>query len=292
MQEAIPELTWFAVLMFCFAFVWTARKVIAVLLGPIIAVVASLPLVGGISADFLHTIEQDLDNKLGAIEHGIDKLMGASFHRFAELNDWLWREFKQHTLIGQLIAFEIRKLVDLYHYLRNLSHHNTAATEVVQHRTKTLERELHGIEHEVRELKRDYAKGIGDDVLPRLKTLDREIGRIEHKTIPAIRAAEADADTAIGNLYDWVKGKASIVGVGTFALAVASVIGANAFRLLRCPSFGNLGQKRGCGLWNDLDDLLSLVAIPLEIASLYELIGVAQTVTEEVTKGVEDLLKV
>jgi hypothetical protein len=268
MPEALPELVWFSLLFFCFAFVWAARQVLASTFGAVIAVLAHIPLFGGFSADFLHTIEQDLDNKLGSIEHGIDALMGASWHRFAELNEWMWRELKQHTLIGQLIAWEVKELANAYHHLRNLAHDAHDIADVLRHPVRELQHLYHGIEQRVRQIEHDVSKGIGDDVLPRLKTLDREIGRIEHKVIPGLRAAEREADAAISDLYEWAKGKASLLGVGTFALAVATALEALGLGGLRCPQFSNLLRKYGCGLGTLLDGIIGLLGTLLALESV------------------------
>jgi hypothetical protein len=268
MPEALPELVWFSLLFFCFAFVWAARKLLAAMFDPFISVLSHIPLFGGFSADFLRTIEQDIDNHLGDIEHGIDALMGASWHRFAELNEWLWRELKQHTAIGQLLAWEVKQLAHAYSFVRNSVHDLAGLHTWVNSRLKGLEREYNGIEHRVKSIERELSHGIGDDVLPRLKTLDREIGRLEHKVIPGLRAAEREADAAISDLYEWAKGKASLLGVGTFALAVATALEALGLGGLRCPQFSNLLRKYGCGLGTLLDGIIGLLGALFVVESV------------------------
>jgi hypothetical protein len=268
MPEALPELVWFSLLFFCFAFVWAARKVLGVIFEPFIGAVSWIPGLGGLTASGLRAVEQDLDNKLGSIEHGIDALMGASWHRFAELNEWMWRELKQHTLIGQLIAWEVKELANAYHHLRNLAHDAHDIADVLRHPVRELQHLYHGIEQRVRQIEHDVSKGIGDDVLPRLKTLDREIDRIEHKVIPSIRAAEREADAAISDLYEWAKGKASLLGVGTFALAVAAALEALGLGGLRCPQFSNLLRKYGCGLGTLLDGIIGLLGALFVVESV------------------------
>ncbi len=260
MPEALPELVWFALLFFCFAFVWAARKLLTAMLSPIINLIGQIPLAGSAAAGFLVTIEQDIDSKLGSIEGGIDSLMGSSFHRLAELNEWLWTEFKRHTTIGWLLAQEVSLLTRGYEYLKGRANHAVSLAEAIPHDVRRIEREFTGIEHRVKTLEHKLAHGIGDDVLPRLKSLDKELGRLEHKTIPAIRAAEADAESAISDLYSWARGKAALIGVGTFAFAIAAVIGNDVFNLLKCDGAGAIARKYRCGLWNLLGNLLGLAA--------------------------------
>ena len=292
MPEAIPELVWFALLLFAFALVYVVRKFIQALFNPIISVVGHVPGLGGALSGALSSVEQSISNALGSVEHGIDKLMGASFHRFAELTLWLWREIKGHaSLLAQIASF-IPGIGNVVAALRALVHHSVHANTGTAAKVKTLEKELHGIEHQVKQLERDLTKGIGHDLRIHIKALEKELGHVEHKTIPAIQADVATADNAIGNLYDWIKGKANIIGVGTIATAVATALGALGLDWIKCREAKDLYNQRGCGMWSDLANLLGLAFIGAEIASLDELIGVAQTVTEDVVKGVEDLLQV
>ena len=292
MPEAIPELIWFALLLFLFAFVYVVRKLIEALFGPIIAAVGRIPLLGGALRGALSAVEQSISQALGSVEHGIDKLMGASFHRFAELNLWLWREIRGHaSLLAQIASF-IPGLGNVVAGLRALVHHFEHTNAHQGAKLKALDRELRGIEHEVKELKRDLSRGIGHDLRIHIKALEKELGHIEHKTIPAIQSDVATTDNAISNLYDWAKGKADLIGIGTFAGAVAAVLSKLGLDWIKCKEAKHLYDQRGCAMWSDLANLLGIAFIGAEIASLDELIGVAQSVTEDVTKGVETLLKV
>jgi hypothetical protein len=292
MPEALPELVPLAVLLLCFAFVWVARKFIAAMFKPIIDAInaAHIPYVSAAISSALHTVEQSIDSALGSVEHGIDSLIGSSWHALAHLNSWLWREFTSHTLIGALTAEIVSDLTHAYRYLHgrvsDLTHthgHDTA-------RIKRLEREYRGIEAHVKTLENDYSKGIGHDVLPRIKTLEHEAAHIQNVEIPAIRAADSDAADAISNLYDWIKGKATILGVGTFSLAVATALGALGLGNLTCPSFLRNLNRRGCGMWNGVEDMLGLFVDLFVIADLCEVIPLLETAYEDVAAPAVGLL--
>jgi DNA-binding transcriptional MerR regulator len=217
-------------------------------------------------------MEQAISNALGSVEHGIDSLIGASWHRFAELTSWLWSEFKRHAdlilttasyVVG--LGFSVEAIRTLVH---DLSHHRVVQSAQV----KTLERELHGIEEGVRDLQQEIGRGIGHDLRIQVGQLETELGTITSTTIPAIQAAESDAASAISNLYDWAKGKAALLGVGTISAAVATALGVLGLGQLTCPGFlKNLGH-RGCGLWNDLESVLGLLADVLIIASICDVL--------------------
>lgn len=289
MPEALPELVWFALLLFCFAFVWAARKVIHALFSAVFGLIPKAPVIGPALDSFLHGIERDVDNALGSVEAGIDGLMGASWHRFAELNRLLFHEFEKHALIGQLLAEAVSELTHGYHYVRNLAHEARALAEALPHRIKTLERELHGIEHGLKTFEREIRHGIGHDVLPRLKSLDHELSHIEHKTIPAIRAAERQADSAISNLYEWAKGKASLIGVGTFSVAVATALTALGLDWLRCKENPFRTAKDPCGLWTVLSKVLGLAGLLTVGFNFAEFVKAASEVAGGIGSFVGDL---
>jgi len=104
MPEAVPELIWFALIFFTFALVWVTRRFVESLFNPIIALASKVPGLGGVISSALSTIEQAIVSALGDVEHGLDKLIGASWHRFAQLNEWLWSEFRKHVLLATALT--------------------------------------------------------------------------------------------------------------------------------------------------------------------------------------------
>jgi hypothetical protein len=289
---ALAELAPLAAVLFCFAAVWTMRKSLQAIFSIIIDAVnsAHIPYLGGYLSDGLHSMEQALDNALGTIEHGLDSLMGASWHQFAQLNRWLWDEFRRHTLVGWLISQQVSALTHGYHYLRNIATGHTQEQARANARLKTLEREYVGIEHKVKNLENDLANGIGADVLPRIKKLEREASHIENVEIPAAIAAQRQADNAISNLYDWAKGKGSIIGIGTFALAVATALDALGLGNLRCPAFLRNLNRRGCGMWNGVEDVLGWMVDLFIVTDLCEVIPLLETAFEDVAAPAVGLL--
>lgn len=296
MPEALPELVPLALLFFCFAFVWAARKLLVGIFEPIISAVHLIPYLGSALGGVLDAVVQAISNALGSVEHGIDSAIGWSWHQFAHLNSWLWHAFTQHTLIGWLAAEAISELSHGYRYLHNRATDLTAAHKHDQARVKSLEREYVGIEHKVKNLERDLSRGIGHDVLPRIKTLEREANHIENVELPAAIAAQRQADSAISDLYDWVKGKAALVGVGTFAFAVAIALSTLGLDWLRCSNVGKAGQRM-CGLGTDLLDALLLATLAVEGAvSLvglgHELLSLMDEIVPAVTGFVSELSSV
>jgi hypothetical protein len=232
----------------------------------------SLPVVGGTIESLLSPLYQSITNALGTAAGGLEALIGASWHQLARQMDWLWREIRAHAVLILSIATPLGLILNAVHGIKALVHRLTVTNTHSGARLKALDRRLERLQHRERVLEHDLAKGIGEDVLPRIKSLDREINKIRTKDIPAIRAADAQASDAISNLYEWAKGKAALVGVGTFAFAVAAVLDTLGLGGIKCPSFGNLFNKRGCGLWNELEDVLGLLVDALVLVDLCNVI--------------------
>lgn len=289
MAEALPELVWLALLLFLFALVYVSRKFVHAIFSPIIDVASAVPGLGGLLSGALNNVAQSIDNALGSVEHDIDHLMGASWHRFAQLNEWLWRELRGHAVLIAQIAADLFGFGNVVADLRSLFHHSIAGSKGIDAKIKTLERELHGIEGQVKTLERDMTKGIGHDLRTHIKALERDLSHVEHKTIPAIQSDVATADSAISNLYEWAKGKADLLGVGTFAGAVAGVLSLVGLDWLACRSRNSVNGKSGCALWNDIEQLLGAAIVTGLALDLPALIREAQKVTPGIISEVEKL---
>lgn len=253
---ALAPLVSLALLVVAFGIVWSIRKLLNALFGWLIAILSHIPQIGGYLEGALHTAEQAVSNALGAAEHAIDAAIGASWHLLARYVEWLWREIRGNAVLALEIATGIYPVVVAVRWVKSHVLHLDAAHVVSSARTRTLEHEYHGIDVRVRKLEREL-HGIDQvKVTARLGKIEAEIGTIEAQTIPSIQQAESDAASAINNLYDWVKGKAALLGVGTFVTAIAGAFGLSSLAGFLCNEFRNI-LGRGCsGLWSGLDNLL------------------------------------
>ena len=82
------------------------------------------------------------------------------------------------------------------------------------------------------------------------------------------------------------------IGATAFAGAVAIALDALGASGIRCAGFRNLFNKRGCGLWNDLESLLGLLALGLAVENLETLVKEAQSLEEGVVVGIKDIFGV
>lgn len=270
------------------ALAYLALKIVQALFGPL----GGIPVVGSKIVALEHAIAQSIASACGSIVHPVDVAVGRSLAGVAGLVNRAARFFRDTggALLG--VSALTVALAEAYHAIRAVAHSLHSRFAGIESGVKSLEREFHGIEHRVKTLEHEVTKGIGHDLRIGLAQTEKEVAHIEHRVIPSLRTAEADAEHAISNLYDWIRGKADILGAGTFVGAVTAVLSLVGLDWLACRSRSNVNGKSGCALWNDLEALLQTAIIGAEIASLAELIAVAQKVTPDVVSGAEKLLDV
>ena len=286
---ALGGLIEIALLLFAFAFVWTSRKLIQALFGWLISFLESIPAIGKYLASPFHTVEQAVANALGTAENAIDAAIGASWHLLARYTEWLWMEIRGHAVLALEIVSGIYPLVAAYHWVKSVIDHLLSRDTVTKAQVKALEKEYQGIDKQIRELEKEY-HGIDQlHVRHRLGRIETELGTIESQTIPAIQQSEQDAASAINNLYDWAKGKAALLGVGTFATAVTAVLSAVGLDWIACRGRNDVNGKSGCALWNDLESLLGAALVTGLALDLPALIAEAQAVTPGIISEIESL---
>ena len=128
--------------------------------------------------------------------------------------------------------------------------------------------------------------------------LPRDIAREKHRERWAEKQLWKVRDRVIGlengaiKTFEWLRDHPGSAAVGAFTGALAAVLSVAGVNALRCPQFGNLFNKRGCGLWNDLDALLGLLVTALAIENLDTLVREAQTLEEGVAVAIKEMLGV
>lgn len=239
------------------ALAYLSLKIVQALFGPL----GGLPGVGGAIVSLEQSISRSVAHACGTIVQPVDIAVGKSLAGLAGLINRFSAVLRIHgRLIADIASFVPPFAIDLA-ALRALVHATVHANTGTAAQVKTLERELHGIEHQVKQLERDVSKGIGEDVLPKLRTLDREIAHIDNAELPAIRSNVGTADTAIGNLFDWIRGKADIIGAGTFVGAVTAALALVGNGWLGCKENPFSKSKTPCSLWGDLARFMPLLGL-------------------------------
>jgi hypothetical protein len=275
---ALIELGTLALVLLCLALaliiVSIMRKV-----GDVFRVV---PVVGGYIAGAVESVAQSISGVLGKAITGVDSAMGASWHLLARLTGRLWHQIEDAATGFFHLAELVARLVYAHSGLRTLVHHVEHVVHGIEHGVRTLEREWRGIEHKVKRLERDVTKGIGHDLHIGLRDLRKEVKGLEHTVttdIPnAIDYAEGQT-TALGRFIGAIPG---VSYVEWAAGIVAAALGLDLLNSLRCPSLLKSAKNRGCGLWNGLEDMLGLLVDVALIASICD-------VLPWLTKGVDEV---
>lgn len=256
-------------------------------------ILGGIPGVGGWIAGKVDAMAQAITNALGAAFHGLDKLIGAAWHAMARYADQLWHqlEFTAHTLavFGQILGNQLYSVTGL----RSLVHRLEKVWHGIEHGVRDLTKAEHKLAHKVHVLEQEISKGIGEDVLPRVKTLEREITHVENKVIPDIRAGINTAETDISELAKYIADNfVTDAQLATEATA-AAILAVAGLSWLRCNSNPFMNNRNACGLWGDLANLLALAVISAAtLASIYELIAIAQKVTPTITQIASEALSV
>ena len=263
---------------------WTIACVLAIVLimNKLASVIAGIPGVGGWAANGVKSMAQAITNACGHLMSGIEGMVGAGLHLFADYLHGMLSQFVAHAALIAHLAELVGKQIYSVTGLRALVHRLEKVWHGIEAGVRTLTREWHGIERRVKAIERSIAKGIGHDLRITVKALDRELHTVVEPEIRAIERADATAAAAIDNLYEWAKGKASLLGIGTFAYAISVALGIEAWNLLRCSVFKNFWNSRGCGLWSGLEDLLGLFVDTILLTNICELIPLMEAAISDV----------
>ena len=289
MPVVLPELVWFALLLFSFAVVYAARHLVEALFRPIIALAGNIPYLGSILSSALSKIEQAISDAFGVVESKIDAAIGASWHLTARYMDELWHTVESHASDIYNLANLLVPIRASIAAVRALAHGATSALHGIEHGVRDLRKLWQGIEHRVKQLEHDLTRGIGHDLRLSLKADEKALHHLERRVIPSIRGDVATVEGEVGNLLDWIKGKADIIGVGSFALAVSAALAALGLDWLKCKELGNVTKKRGCGMWSQLDKLLGLAGLLAVGFDFNEFVDAASEVAGGIGTFVGDL---
>lgn len=232
---------------------------IALVMDKLSAILAGVPWVGGKLSDAVKSMAQVITNAAGTIEGGIDHLIGGAWHALARYMDHLWSQFVGHSAVLLHVARIVGHLVHANAASRAFVKAVAYAAHAALRLADKLERQYHGIEHRVRTIERELGRGIGNDVRARVKALEQELTGIEQGVIPGLRQGIKAAEGEVTDLERWLGIKAGVSNLEWAQALVLTALGALGLSGLRCSTLGSLFGKRGCGLWQGLDDLLGLL---------------------------------
>jgi hypothetical protein len=279
--DALPSLLILAALFFVVGCIYVLRGFVTALFGAVASIFSKLPVVGGLTSGAIHSAEQAISNALGTAEAKFDAHIAAQFHRLAGIARHFWHELEQLAHTSLLLAEMLSGYAGL-HYVLKLAQSTT--------------RRFHALENQLRaEIRHTIARAkalshsVAQGVYPRLRAVEHDVTKVIPKEIKATRTLAKEAEAEAARAWRLVKDKPWEIGDTAFAGAVALALADLGLGGLRCNSLTGALNRRGCGLWNDLEDLLGLAGLVAGALSFEELVHAAQGLTEEAVSDFEDV---
>jgi hypothetical protein len=282
MPEVLAPLVPLALVLFLIA----VAVAIAYIMGTIGDVMRGIPVVGGYLADAAKSIGQAISGAAGYLENQVDHLVGVAWHWMARYFDRTLHHIEANAELTWRMAKDVAQLIYDHTGLRAITHDLTRGLHGIEHRVRTLEKEWHGIDTEVKSLERAIAQGIGHDLRIQIKALERDVAKIDHKVIPAIRSEVDAIPRELADVEAWVgKNFVTLTKSGLIAATLAA-LGYLGLSGLNCNALKNILGNRGCGLWNGLEDILGLLVDTALLANVCNLIGPFETIVGDVATPV------
>lgn len=226
--------------------------------------VGRLPLIGGLFGSAAHTLQRAFVEALAPAAEGAQSIAGAALHALAREVDWVGREIRRHAnllytiaalLVGPAVVNALRSGISTLH----------GTTDALAHRITAAYARVLSLEHRLQHT-------ITTGVLPRLGRLEREYDRVIDKDIAGLRSRTKAVEKSLDDVWKYVRSHPWTVATDAFVGAVAVALSRLGLGWIRCPTAGQVFNKRGCNLWNDLDKLLSLAADVFLVANMCRVI--------------------
>lgn len=263
---------------------------IALVMDKLSSILAGVPWVGGKLSDAAKSMSKAVTNAAGTIEHGIDSIIGGAWHQLSRYLDKMFNQFEAHSAVILHLAKIVGHLAYTHSGLSSAVKAASRTAHAALHLAHTLEREYHGIEHRVKTIERELGHGIGNDVRAHVKALERWEHGIQTRVIPGLRQGIDVAEGEVSDLERWLGVKAGLSNLDWATALVATALGALGLGGLRCSTLGNLFGRRGCGLWQGLDDLLGLLFDAVIFVDLCNMLPLVESLFAELEAPLVDLI--
>lgn len=252
MPAALPELGLLVILLgaliFCYLCVYVAKA----LLGTAASATSWIPWIGSAVSSGLHKAEQHIVHVFAEAASGVESAIGWSWHVSARLVDALGREINSHANQLWALANSMPAVAFVAALLNDLRKHTHAITKlwdtVFSHPASL----VRPVTAKVTALER-YTRA-------NVKALDHALdGVIEHD-IPSLRKRTKTLEGELSRAWDAIRANRLALGSLAFVGAVSLALSRLGLGSLRCNNAQSLFKRRGCGLWNDLEGILGLLA--------------------------------
>ena len=252
--------------------------------------IEKIPWVGGAIANAVGGMAQAITHACGVILRPLDNAVGGTLHQLARLVDWTYSEFRSHARLLLDVAQLLTGVAIAVRLIKHSIGHLITFAHSVPQLIKTLTKEYHGIEHRVKTLEREIAGGIGNDIRIHIKALEKweEAAKAQLKA-----DAKAITQTLPGELTQLQNFIKAIPGTSYLEWAagiVAAALGAGLLRNLLCKENPFNSSANRCGSWGDLSQLLGLLATVIAVEDFQALVREMQQAEKTAAEGLHDLL--
>lgn len=280
--DALPALLALAGLIVALGLVLLIDGFVRALFGAIASFTSIIPGVGSLTSSAIHNAEHAISNALGNAIAGIESRIAHQFHNLARVAARLWHAiegaaeliFALATLAGAAVTLPI-----LHHLTRPIYRQIARAEHTA----------LRAIHHAIA-VAEAFTHSVAQGVYPRLRTLEHEVTRTLPREIRSARALAREAEDGVARLWKAVRALPGIDAVDAAVAAAIAALGLVGLDLLRCAEAGNLFSRRGCGLWNALDDLLGLLLDAVLFVDLCNLLPELETLFAELEAPLVSLI--
>lgn len=229
-------------------------------------------------------IENAISHWVGNLLHPIDHAVGTTLHAVANVVEWTGDTLVDASAFAMSVARAIgdaASLTDVRRALqeaRNLIH-------TVEHGAQTALRQAIRAE-------KAAVHSVAQGVYPRLRTLEHEVTKTIPREITNLRKWVKAREHSLADLWQRVRGLEAKVSDTAIATAIAAVLATVGLDWLACRSRTGVNGKSGCALWDDLEQLLGLMAAGLVLADFESLVREAQSLEGDAVALIKDAFHV
>ena len=249
-----------------------------------------VPLIGSYISAILSPVAHALAWAAGQLETGLDAMLGAVFHSVAKVLEWTFESYKAMAVALLHTAQWTAGRLDGVAGLRAMVQTLTKAWHGIEHGVKDLKKEEAHLSKRVRALEKTIGAGIGNDVRSSVKALERWEKAAKSQLAADERAITQTLPGELTQLENFIRAIPGTRYLDWAAGIVTAAVGLEIFNLFRCPSLLNSAKNRGCGLWNGLEDVLALFFDAVIFVDLCAILPEAVTAFGFVEQPLTDLI--
>lgn len=262
--RALPNVGAVAVLTVALGMILAVDAICRAFFGTLTGSVGWIPYLGSVISSPIRKIEQKVVSFLSGIAADVEGALGHNIHVAARLLDKALYDLE--LLAANIVLLGALGVAAAFHYLIH------PLERFVRGSIRKVEEEIHQIERELQRQGAHVTKVITHNVFPRIQGATVSVERVIKHELQPIRHTATEAERIAKRAEKKVEALNHRVSNKALLAAIGAAIGTTALDALKCTSLGNLFNNRGCSLWNDLEDILGLLADLAAFSAICEIV--------------------